>query len=45
MGLFDFVKDAGERLLGIGGQSQAEADQETATALAKLVANLDLGVE
>ena len=53
MGLFDFVKDAGEKLFG-GGTSKAEvvrtpdlarAERDKGAALKTLVAGMDLGVD
>lgn len=46
MGLFDFVKDAGEKMLemvGLGDKEKKEA--ESAAKLEKLVGDKDLGVE
>ncbi len=44
MGIFDFVKEAGERLLG-GREAKAEAKQETEEALVNQVSQMGLKVE
>jgi nucleoid-associated protein YgaU len=43
MGLFDFVKDAGEKLLSFGGANRKEKELETAATLGKLVGDMGLG--
>ena len=46
MGLFDFVKDAGEKLAGMVGMGDdTEKNQETAAALSNLVKNMGIKVE
>jgi nucleoid-associated protein YgaU len=44
MGFFDFVKEAGEKLLG-GKEARAEAKQDTETALVSQVKEMGLKVE
>jgi len=46
MGVFDFVKDAGEKILGMVGMgSDEEKERETATALKRLVSNMGLEIQ
>jgi len=41
-GLFDFVKDAGKKLLGLGGAGKEESNRKTSEALKKLVGDMGL---
>lgn len=45
MGLFDFVKDAGEKLFGIKSESKEEANLETARALTDMVGKFGLSIK
>ena len=45
MGLFDFVKDAGEKITGKSGQSKEEANREHAAFLKERVEKLGFPVE
>ena len=45
MGLFDFVKDAGEKITGKGGQSKEEANREHAILLRERVEKLGFPIE